>query len=751
MWNHQNLGLAARIWAISFLVLTSLAWASPESELAEAYSPKHELRMLGATHTLVSNNIEAFMSVIREHDYNAVMVHGLDDDWGATYPSKYFPFAEWRNFKPDTLKQIIEACHRENVRVIVYAPVVMFTKDPRYADIPPGQAASFDPNAPRDREDRTGYRLASLDSEFRELFVQALKEICALGADGLWLDGFSMESYNQVGEPFAHGAADWKRESGLDWPMTEDWESDAFRRWVRWRYDRHIANGAWVAEQVRAEYPHVSLSFNTHFTTPLVSDADHGGQFAPLSWNRWREAVPLSRFPLVIGASNHARLEPSNPAQNTPFWLSMSSDMNPIRCDMWQPTFTESTHIPLWNLNTPSDGLGLRMSALSAFTYGSQIWLEGGVHTGTAVQPEMYTQINAALKAREAYFGGERVPYCGVVLSNNTRDFWGLRQRREDQPRNTDRLFTESFFGLVSILMAGHVQYAHLFDNTLTVEELKRFPVVVLPNVACLSTEACEAIRTYVKEGGRIIATYETSLYDEWGNRQNDFRLGDLFGAHYEDTLNKTDLEPPHWSRELSVPALNNGLPGFTWQTRRTLISALPGAEALATETGKSYLAPAPDLAGKPAIVRNRIGAGEAIYICDDVTQGYYQSPYRSIKHILTSLIQLSPPPVQVEAPAQIISNAFWQNEHQRMVVHLLNLPPMSTRLFERSQRDTLDEITPIHDAHVTLRLPAAIKHMAIVPSGAEPKVETEQGYVRVTIPQIDEHEMLVVDLEEKP
>ena len=124
------------------------------------------------------------MRPIREHDYNAVMIHGLDDEWGATYPSEFFPFAAHRNYKPDTLEKIIQTCHAEGVKVIVYAPCVMFTDDPKYIDgarMKKGDIASEGAITTISRK-----KQASLDSPFRDLLVGALKEICALGADGLW-------------------------------------------------------------------------------------------------------------------------------------------------------------------------------------------------------------------------------------------------------------------------------------------------------------------------------------------------------------------------------------------------------------------------------------------------------------------------------------------------------------------------------------------------------------------------------------
>src|SRR6266480_4116232 len=47
----------------------------------------------------------------------------------------------------------------------------------------------------------------------------------------------------------------------------------------------------------------------------------------------------------------------------------------------------------------------------------------------------------------------------------------------------------------------------------------------------------CEQLRAFVKNGGSLIATYETSLYDEWGVRRKDFGLANLFGVMWNGRI----------------------------------------------------------------------------------------------------------------------------------------------------------------------------------------------------------------------
>src|SRR5262249_28306701 len=57
--------------------------------------------------------------------------------------------------------------------------------------------------------------------------------------------------------------------------------------------------------------------------------------------------------------------------------------------------------------------------------------------------------------------------------------------------------------------------------------------VLVLANAAALSDKQAEAVRQFVRAGGGLVATGETSLFDGLGRPRADFALADLLGVSY--------------------------------------------------------------------------------------------------------------------------------------------------------------------------------------------------------------------------
>ena len=85
--------------------------------------------------------------------------------------------------------------------------------------------------------------------------------------------------------------------------------------------------------------------------------------------------------------------------------------------------------------------------------------------------------------------------------------------------------------GFYRMAMEEHLPLTLITEQDLRPELLSRHRVLILPNTACLSDAQVETIRSYVRGGGGLVATCETSVCDERGRPRGDFALRDVFGA----------------------------------------------------------------------------------------------------------------------------------------------------------------------------------------------------------------------------
>jgi hypothetical protein len=90
---------------------------------------------------------------------------------------------------------------------------------------------------------------------------------------------------------------------------------------------------------------------------------------------------------------------------------------------------------------------------------------------------------------------------------------------------------TESIEAFYYLLNEQRVPFDLVLDDDITVEKLRRYKVLILPNMALMSDAQARQIEAYAAAGGSVLATFETGLYDETGKPRTDFALANLFGV----------------------------------------------------------------------------------------------------------------------------------------------------------------------------------------------------------------------------
>lgn len=150
---------------------------------------------------------------------------------------------------------------------------------------------------------------------------------------------------------------------------------------------------------------------------------------------------------------------------------------------------------------------------------------------------EVVKKLNSFHQRNEDYYVDVRTrAQVAVIHSINSVGGWYKhkieRPASEDGPSGEDDFTrTWSFVGCTQALLESQIPYDVVLAESLTLDQLSGYDCLILPNVACMDDDLIETVKTFVRQGGNILATYETSLYDGYGQRRENYGLRELFGT----------------------------------------------------------------------------------------------------------------------------------------------------------------------------------------------------------------------------
>ena len=96
-----------------------------------------------------------------------------------------------------------------------------------------------------------------------------------------------------------------------------------------------------------------------------------------------------------------------------------------------------------------------------------------------------------------------------MVYSQRSAAYYGGENAR-DKVENHIR-------GFYHALIESRIPFEMVHDEMLDAEHVDPYKILILPNTAVMSEAQCQQVREFVQRGGNVVATYETSLYDEMG------------------------------------------------------------------------------------------------------------------------------------------------------------------------------------------------------------------------------------------
>ena len=314
--------------------------------------------------------------------------------------------------------------------------------------------------------------------------------------------------------------------------------------------------------------------------------------------------------------------------------------------------------------------------------------------------------------------------------------------KRDTAARTVRPAHWNEFQGAYAALArSGHpfevIEEANLLEGDLP-EQLR---LIVLPGVSAMSDAVAGRVREFVRGGGRVLATADTSLLDESGRPREDFALADVFGASLAGAmLGPTSID--YWTVAAgdACPIRTRqrwlACPSWWWHLRPT--SAARPLLHYAEKMPRRYAGP-PPASEHPAAIIHRFGRGRAILIASTVGEHYLSHGLPEHRELLAAAAaKLAPPPVRIAGAGEFVEAALRQGREGTVVLHLTNLAT--------GRRPSTGAI-PLGPLQVRLRLPRGMSPRRVETcwSPARLRFAFARGWIRFRLSLPKEYEMVIV------
>lgn len=296
---------------------------------------------------------------------------------------------------------------------------------------------------------------------------------------------------------------------------------------------------------------------------------------------------------------------------------------------------------------------------------------------------------------------------------------------------------SEEFYGFYDGLSRNHIPF-----DVIDEEALKNIPprckLIILPNAACLSEEEAARIRDFVKNGGNIISTFETSLYSEAGYKYDNFQLSDVFGAENPaevfgplnwDYLTPSDIE------HFSTNKINQK---YLYAPSYGLITkAKSNAPVMFCKPLPGSYSGSPVVSEHPFLIDNSYGKGKSLYLAGTFGSSlnrfhfpeYYMLLFNMVSNLSNQVLKTENVPSSVEVNLRQKGNSIY--------LYLIN--------FTSEMRRPIQRIIPVSDLKLHLLLNKPVRDIRALWSGKNLEFINTGGSVSFKIPSVEGYEVVEI------
>jgi hypothetical protein len=569
-------------------------------------------------------------------------------------------------------------------------------------------------------------------------------------------DGFTDNSWSGLGRDKPCYCDNCKKSfralTGKDLPAVSNWGDKTYQQWVRWNYDRRLE--IWDLNNRATKAAGGAFCIWSGMNSGSIS-----GQSS--NFRDYRGICDRAEMMMIDdqGRSDTSGLQHNGDIGKFLHGLLGWDKLIPESMAMYQQG---SVTFRLASKPAPE----ARMWMIEGIAGGIQPWWH---HVGAYHEDRrMYHTAEPIMqwhKANEKYLINRRpIATIGVVWSQQNTDFYGRD--------NVNQLVDLPWRGMVEALIRARIPYIPVHADHID-RDASQLSVLILPNFGAITDAQANSIRRFVNSGGSLIATGESSLYDEWGNARADYALSDLFGAHitaqHSPGINlgtahtylrlspelRKQVDGPETGSEPAVTTARHPiLKGFEetdilpfgGQLRtlhldagvETLMTFIPEFPIYPPET--SWMRqPKTDI---PALILNTKLQGKVVFVPADIDRRFGQNNLPDHGDLLKNVIRWAAQdkiPLNVEGAGLIDCHVYHQPG--TLILHVVNLTNSAT------WRQPIHELIPVGPFKIRIKLPNDVKgkNLNFLVSDQKISPVVNNGWANFEISSILDHEAVVL------
>ena len=467
--------------------------------------------------------VERGVDIVDVRSYTCTRDYGgaPDEEFALFYPSRVLPVA--KNLERDLLKLQVDIAHEFGLITRTYLNahwygINFYEKHKDWAQIK-ADGSSIDNLYGH------GYSMC-VNTDYKERMVKLVLDVAKRGVDIIFLDG---PAY-YPGACYCNSCKEKFYEIyGEDIPKEEDWNDPLWRRFIKFRY-RSLAN--FLVSLQRALQ-------SSGFKTLLYSNTS--GQ----TWPVWHFALSMEELwegESILAAESYQYYTRTI---GIPVWLYgwTAKYGNSVKRGKPFCLFLSGAHAPWTYYRIPE--VERKLATFQGLANGANI-LE--------YYEDVMKDLVKLVKRWNKYFEGiKSIANVALLWSRSSADFMydeprkmitevtfeaqAVQVEQVKPPANVKseslKRYVEEVRGFYEMLIRLHVPFDLISDLNLTSEDLKKYDVLILPSSLCMSENQVKAIENFVENGGGLIASYEVSLRNEYGDPLDNFALSKVLGVEY--------------------------------------------------------------------------------------------------------------------------------------------------------------------------------------------------------------------------